>query len=570
MTCLRNLTSDFETTTLENDCRVWAWAICEIGNTSNFIYGNTLDGFINYCKESKENLHIYFHNLKFDGNFLIPWLFENGYSHTTEKKLLPFEFSTLITDMNVFYSVKVCFSRKGKTAHTVTFYDSLKILPFSVDEVAKSFKLPITKLKIDYKEFREIGHELTEVEIEYIKNDVTIMALALDQLFTQGLTKMTQASNALHDYKKTISKEKFDIWFPVPNYDYDVRQSYKGGFCYLNPKYKNVDVESGVVLDVNSLYPSVMRYKRLPYGEGVYFSGEYRKDELYNLYVQMFTCNFVLKPEHIPMIQIKNPAYHFMGTEYLTNSNGDDVTMCLTSVDLKLFFDQYDVYNITYIGGWKFKSVNGLFNTYIDKWTEIKTQANIDGNAGLYTIAKRMLNALYGKFAVNPNCQGKIPTWHDGEVVYILGEKETRKPLYIPVGTFITSWARYCTITSAQKVYDRFIYADTDSLHLTGETLPEELAIDKYKLGYWKHENTFYKARFLRQKTYIEYYQDPKQPGNDKHVTCAGMPKSCYDYVTWENFHEGLQITDGRLQQKKVKGGIILVDRDFSIKSIDK
>lgn len=29
-------TADFETTTDPNDCRVWAYGICEIGNTDNF------------------------------------------------------------------------------------------------------------------------------------------------------------------------------------------------------------------------------------------------------------------------------------------------------------------------------------------------------------------------------------------------------------------------------------------------------------------------------------------------------------------------------------------------------
>lgn len=76
-------------------------------------------------------------------------------------------------------------------------------------------------------------------------------------------------------------------------------------------------------------------------------------------------------------------------------------------------------------------------------------------------------------------------------VKYTLGEKELRKPIYIPVGAFITAWARNITISSAQTVYDRFLYADTDSLHLMGTELPENLDIDKVKLGAWKHEATF-------------------------------------------------------------------------------
>lgn len=48
-------------------------------------------------------------------------------------------------------------------------------------------------------------------------------------------------------------------------------------------------------------------------------------------------------------------------------------------------------------------------------------------------------------------------------------------------------------------------------------------------------------------------------------ITCAGMPKTCYDYVTWENFKTGFSC-GGKLTFKHVKGGVILVDTDFTIK----
>lgn len=64
---MKNLyTADFETTTDEEDCRVWAYAICEIGNTDNFIYGNNIDDFITWCMNPKKNYKIWYHNLKFD------------------------------------------------------------------------------------------------------------------------------------------------------------------------------------------------------------------------------------------------------------------------------------------------------------------------------------------------------------------------------------------------------------------------------------------------------------------------------------------------------------------------
>lgn len=590
-------TADFETTTTEEDCRVWAWGVCEIGNPQHFTHGNTIESFFDYLEKSK-NSTFYFHNLKFDGEFLMVYLFEHGFKHVTERAdEATRTFSTLISDSGQFYSIKIIFEKQGKRTKYVKIYDSLKILPFSVAQIAKGFNLPINKLELDYTKPREKGHELTPEEIDYLRNDVDIVARALHVLFSQGLDRMTQGSNALHDYKNTVGKKRFNHWFPVPDYDHDVRQSYKGGFTYLNPTYKDKDIGEGLVLDVNSLYPSVMHDKPLPFGEGVFFEGKYKHDSLYFLYVQMFTCQFELKEGYIPTIQLKNNL-SFIPTQYLTSSDGQEVTLCLTSVDLELFFEHYNVYNIEYHSGWKFKGTTGLFSEYIDKWTRVKIDATRSGNKAMRTLAKLMLNALYGKFALNPKVCSKIPYYDNGVVKYSKGREEMRKPIYIPVGTFITAWARHKTITSAQKVYKMFAYADTDSLHLElklpeelsrmsneeleqlttedlqkyGVDIPDDFVVDPVALGAWKIESRFTRARFLRQKSYIEDWNAPDTWNDPErydpsllNITCAGMPQSCYQYVTWENFHEGATYA-GKLQPKHVKGGIVLKEIDFTIK----
>lgn len=575
-------TADFETVTDPQDCRIWAYGISEIGNPDFFTYGNNMDDFLRFL-ENSNNSTFYFHNLKFDGEFILIALFEHGFRHVKDRKEVDTKtFTTLISDKGQFYSIKIYFEKKGKKSKYVTILDSLKILPFSVRDIAKGFNLPISKLEIDYHEKREKGHELTKDEIDYLRNDVDIVARALHTIFEQGLQEMTQGSNALIDYKRTVTPKLFDKWFPIPEYDKDVRRSYKGGFTYLNPKYKEVDVVEGIVLDVNSLYPSVMHDRPLPYGDGLYFQGEYQTDKLYNMYVQCFTCQFELKKDHIPTIQLKN-TLRFVPTEYLTTSGDSEVTLTLTNVDLELFFSHYEVYNIEYIDGWKFKSTIGLFTEYIDKWTKIKIESTINGNKAMRTLAKLMLNALYGKFALNPIVCSKNPYYDNGMIRYQQGDKETRNPIYIPVGTFVTSWARYKTITSAQSVYDRFIYADTDSLHLIGTEVPANLEISDTELGKWKHESTFKRARFLRQKSYIEQeileYKDYlKMPDKKKRkdikyykgsfthikITCAGMPEQCYPYVTWDNFHTGENFS-GKLQMSHVKGGIVLKNIPFSI-----
>lgn len=204
-----------------------------------------------------------------------------------------------------------------------------------------------------------------------------------------------------------------------------------GGFTYLNPKYKEKDVASGYVLDVNSLYPSCMKFEKLPFGEPVFFEGKYKEDNVYDLYIQCISCSFNLKKDKIPTIQIKNDSFHFLETEYLESSNGEIVVLVLTSVDLELFFKQYEVYELEYISGWKFKSIQGIFTSYIDKWTERKINATKEGNKGQRTLAKLMLNALYGKFATTLEVQNKEPYLEDGIVKYrLLPEEDKKRTLY--------------------------------------------------------------------------------------------------------------------------------------------
>lgn len=569
---------DFETTVDENDCRVWGWGLYDINNDLTDV-GTTIDNFFDKVFQLPTKTTLYFHNLKFDGEFIFYYLFENGFTHTNERKLENNQFSTLITFMGVFYAIEIKY--KGKE---YKIYDSLKILSLPVKAISKAFGIEQLKGEIDYLKERPKGYELTEKEIAYIKNDVEIVGKALLYFFNQKLNKMTQASNAFFDFKDIIGKKRFEKLFPVCSNDKELRQSYKGGFTYVNPKFQDKILESGVVLDVNSLYPSVMYNYPLPYGEPIYYEGEYKKDEIYNGFIHMFRCNFEIKDGYLPTIQLKNNM-SFKPTEYVTSSDNVDVTLCLTSIDYDLFMKHYDVYNVEHFGGWKFKTTDKLFKPYIEKWIKIKEQATIDGNEGLRTIAKLMLNSLYGKFALNPIVRSKNPVFDEGLVKYNMGEDEERDPVYVPVASFITSYARMITISSAQKNYDRFIYADTDSLHLIGDEIPNNIEVDPIKLGAWDFEAKFKRGRFLRAKSYIEEIyitvdefnklKEEKQKAweyNENYkcytkikVTCAGLPKSSHKFVTFENFKNGLSV-GGKLQHKRVKGGVVLKEIDFTIK----
>ena len=613
--------ADFETTTDETDCRVWgvAWVNIDSVNLPN--YGNTLrienslEKFLDYFKVLEGTHDCYFHNLKFDGSFIIDYLLRNGYTYDdflTE----PNTFSTMITEQKVFYSIKVRFKdrpqinkngkpkmRKGSPVRkrcVINFKDSLKKIPLKVSQIAKSYGIKEQKTEIDYKMFRPIGYELTDKEKEYITNDVIIVAKALDDMINrQGQTALTISSDALSDFKHRLAnvprgtskdKEKaeecFRSFFPELSLDTDtfIRRAYKGGYTYCNPKFSGQIVGRGLVYDVNSLYPSCMRDCYLPYDVPIYFTGIPKPSEEYPLFITHFKCTFKIKPNHLPTVQLKNNS-RFIETEYLTEVDTVE-ELFLTNVDLKLFEEHYDIFDLEFIDGFYFKARIGFFDDYIEYWGNIKKTTKDKGKRQL---AKLMLNSLYGKFASTTSGMMKEPFLNEDEdVKYIQVEKEMRPPVYTALACFTTAWARNKMIRSAQACFNRFLYCDTDSLHVLGLDVPN-IDIHESELGYWKCEGIFSQAKYLRPKTYLETFcqingdnitspEDyEKSTTYDTEVKCCGMPDNMKRLVNYDNFKLGqlynntMRATDdtenyAKLMPKTVKGGVVLVDRDFHIK----
>ena len=509
-------TADFETNNSVSECRVWAYAICEIGNIDNFIYGNNIEDFIKWCEKVKGNPTLFFHNLKFDGCYIINYLLQNGYEWVDNRdNRRDKTFTTLITDMGVWYQIEIYFKVTSKRTVSVKINDSLKILNFSVEKIAKDFKLPISKLEIDYNEIRPIGHILTDQEVDYIRNDVTIMAMALDIMFKAGLTKMTIGSDAISNYKDTITS--FTDYFPMLSYEEDeiIRKSYRGGWTYANPKWTNKQIGEGIVIDKNSMYPYQLSDKLLPYGRPEYYEGHYKEDITYPLWVETITAKFDLKPNMLPTLQLKN-TLGFIPNEYIETTKGEYVTITLTSVDYELLVTHYDVDVLEYHGGYKFKGIKGLFTKYVSKWMFEKNKAKKEDNASMYVISKLCLNSLYGKFGLNPNTRSKKPYLTEDKILkFELLPREIRDSIYVPVASFTTAYARMDIISNAQAIRDYslskygkdyFLYSDTDSIHamkLEEDELIKFMEIDDYKLGAYKVESTFRKACFIRQKCYM-------------------------------------------------------------------
>lgn len=540
--------ADFETTgklNLEKDgrVRVWLWSLVDC-DTFNEYYGTDIESFLDKLMELQPD-KVYFHNLRFDGYFILCYLVENGYIYNVD-------YSCIIDNMNTWYEVKLM---AGKRA--IKIWDSLKKFPGqSVNSIAKMYHIEGKKEKPHFDNYRPIDYIPTKEEIEYCLQDSRIIAHAIRKEEDKGHKGMTLSTDAFNGVKTFIGG--FKGWrakMPAlePELDEFIRRSYKGGWVYVNPRYQNKELHNTVSYDVNSLYPWVMHDCLLPYGAPMC-----RKPLGNEQYV--INCDFVfeLNEGYLPTVQIKNnPKY--IQTEYLTDSEGI-VNLTMTDIDYELFREHYE---ILYMGEPKyisFTSKIGLLAKYIDYWTEQKIKAKENHDDAMYYLSKRWLNSPYGKTGMRPDRINKVPYIdEDGDVSFGI-EESTTEGIYIPYATFVCAQARNKTIRSAQLEYENFIYADTDSIHLTKEA--DELEVDDYKLGYWKLEGHYPIAKYIRPKTYIHALEDKTVT----EIKCAGMPDSIKNICSYEDFHDGMTWEHGKLIQKHVKGGCLLVDTGYTIK----
>ena len=574
---------DFETTVYKGqvNTEVWASASVELYTEDVKIFhsiGEQLDYFISL----NSNIIAYYHNLKFDGAFWLSYLlvdlgYEQAYTKLSEKendvkwleekymKNKSFKYS--ISDKGMWYTIIIKVNN-----HFIEIRDSLKLLPFSVEKIGKSFGTKHKKLNMEYEGFRYAGCTISDEDKKYISNDVLVVKEALEILFNEGHNKLTIGSCCLEEFKKTMDKEDYNTFFPnvyditidsskhkYTNAGEWIRKSYRGGWCYLVKGKENKIFENGCTADVNSLYPSMMSSEsgnRYPVGKPTFWYGNFIPDEALKFnryYFVRIKTRFYIKKNKLPFIQIKS-SFLYNGTESLETSDVYDpktneyysyykdkdgnmhdtrVEMVLTMTDYRLLLDHYELVDFEILDGCWFFSEIGIFDEYIEKYKQIK----LVSVGALRELAKLFLNNLYGKMASSEDSSFKIAYIKEDKSLGFLAVKENDKqPGYIPVGSAITSYARNFTIRAAQINYHGvnnrgFIYADTDSIHC--DLKPEEIkGIEVHDKNFccWKLESCWDRAIFTRQKTYIEHITHEncvpiENPYNN--IKCAGMPQKC-------------------------------------------
>lgn len=574
------LVGDFETTVYEGQTstEVWASAIVPLNSEEVEIF-HSIDETFDYLSSLNRDIICYYHNLKFDGSFWLHFLLKKKHF---KQALIQTETETrwIETEEMENGSIKYNIASKGQW-YTITvkvnnryieFRDSLKLLPFSVKKIGKSFGTKHKKLDMEYKGYRYAGCEITDKEKEYIANDVLVVKEALEIMFNEGHKKLTIGSCCLSEYKKSVKLNyaEYDHLFPnlyeIPldesygstNVGDYIKKSYHGGWCYLVKGKENKIYHKGTTADVNSLYPSMMSSESGNYyptgapsfmGKGEVPPWIHNSETDY--YFVRFKCRFWLKAGMLPTVQIKN-NWLYNSNEWLETSdiynkadgkyynkwedaNGEVhstvVEFTMTCTDYKLFQEHYNIYDFEPLDYITFKNNIGIFDDYIDKYKKIK----MESKGAIRELAKLFLNNLYGKMAATTDSSFKIVDFkEDGSLCFKTIIANDKTPGYIAVGTAITSYARNFTIRTAQKNYHGvnkrgFIYADTDSIHC--DLQPKELCgvpVHPTDFCHWKLESCWDDAIFVRQKTYIEHvtHEDLQEIDNPYYnVKCAGMPE---------------------------------------------
>ena len=553
------------------------------------------------------NTEYAFHNLKFDGSYIIPWLFLNGYQ-VSKTKPEPGEFSVLVDSRNAWYSITIQVTKRRK----VLLWDTAKLFPMALEYLPSVYSTPTQKIREDsnfYERFRPEGYIGNEEEHQYLENDLQVLAETLNkhiELLTVRFKK-TQASQAFYNFEQSFKAWKWR--FPALNDSQDeaIRPAYWGGISYTPPDKAGLDHYEVGVYDINSSYPHKAAECKLPYGECQAEYGEGKHPDMSKFWVADALVTFKLKPNCLPCIPSKavseglDPVFDKWLEHSGLHEDGSPsiVRMRFSCIDYQTIQMSYDFEVIHWVWSvhwaWKvhkevakFVHTNNDIKVKYSKLAKLETDENKKAEYNtMRNRAKTDNNSFYGKFGEDIEKEGKTPYFEEEDGLYDISWKVDNfqvlsddKRKYLPVAIAITAWGRQQLVVMANLLGEHFLYCDTDSIHYlkAGQWKIEKAIKDGLfevhaeKLGAWKHEGDFIRGRYLRAKCYMEEKADGTIEATvaglpaDKHSGMGSKKRSC---LNWDNFHIGHIVPkeqSNKLRTIRTRSGNKLIPVGFEIK----
>ena len=205
---------DFETTVYDGQdtTLVWSAAFAELFKNDVHVLGSIDDFFKYFFENTAGNIILYFHNLKFDGSFILHYFLSNdefkqalnGDEFLKDSHMKNNTYKYTISNQGQWYSIIL---KQGN--RMIEIRDSLKLLPFSLRSIGESFETDHKKLEMEYKGFRYPNCPITDEERHYIENDVLVLKEALEIAEEKKLDLVLVAPNSKPPVCKIMNYGKY-------------------------------------------------------------------------------------------------------------------------------------------------------------------------------------------------------------------------------------------------------------------------------------------------------------------------------------------------------------------------
>ncbi len=408
-----------------------------------------------------------------------------------------------------------------------------------------------------------IGHPKMEIDFEtctdeelreYCKNDVMIMVKLwswyFDFLTTHdlGAWKHTVPAQAFTAFRHRFMPCR--IWIHHhPVAEELARQAYKGGICEAlrvgtftdGPYYK---------LDVNSMYPYVMRNREYPRDLAAVTEGKSVRWLKRAIKGRCIIAEVLVRvPKRYFPVRMNGKNCYPVGRYWTT----------LTTPELELALSRGWVRKVGRIAAHR---KSRIFVDYIDFFYSLKERYTHEGNNSLRKLTKLFLNTLYGKwgqlsqglepidtcdseeYAVYPTYNAESGIKQDyykiGGTVFQQGEKEEGYNSYPAIAAHVTAEARLYLLSLIDRAGRKNVYyCDTDSVIVNhrGYAKLQDL-MDDSELGALKLEGVSESLTIHGRKDYVF----------DGHVTLKGIRSSAdkvgpnkYKQVTFPSILGGMR-----------------------------
>lgn len=438
--------------------------------------------------------------------------------------------------------------RKGKRC--IKCVSTTNYFPYNLDALGAFLKIP--KLQIDFKQATR-GEK-----IRYCKRDTLIIQKAIGYYISfldkheLGKFSLTRASQAFTAYRTKFMKHK--IYSHNDNEVIELEQAgYFGGrvecgFLGKLPK------EDYLLMDVNSIYPYVMRKYKYPVR-----LVDYTENINYEL------LSFILK-DYCVMAEVylntNEPIYAVRRHGKLIFPIGKFKTVICTEA-LKFAIKHKHLDTIIRMSIY---SKADLFTNFVDYFYKYKQLYSKQDNKIMRNIAKYLMLHVYGKFAqmrpivteqqeINYKGYYREETYdivtRQTEIVtklfnkiYITFGREPSSYYFVPIPAHITENARLYLYQLMKTVgHNNFIYCDTDSLIIKKKHLPKlKKYLHEYRLGGLKEEYAFANL-VINGAKYYTMGDIKKMKGVPAKANYLGDYKYEYTQFLRQDTHLRLQVT---------------------------